>query len=463
MTARLNPPGKAGCCRRPGRLVPSSAGDMTTDTQAQGRSHDVLVWGRHRISHDGTDVDDEVEELVRRHAPALIVLPEGRPDDREPYPEGHSDYHPRTVELFLSEARLLRRATTAAVRTIYVFLMVAAPAVIVLAIVGRVHTGPLSLELAMFGAVLLAAGLALLVAVVRSSRVPAGEQPALAEALAADLDQGRVAFVLTVAPGWSIRGASARLAWSAYCETVANRGTEFPHTAYLRVIRDSGMAELALQFWFFFAYNHWANEHEADWESATLFFGSRERGSRRPVAIALSNHLGCLWRAWGDVTTFDMEAEEHPVAYVARGSHALYFEPKSTGFDPVLARQIPTPLIALRLAVTRRTTLELKRDFVPNVWFAKHGPSPRSAIPYEIQPLPATLDALNPSSVAHPWAKFWWLRYQGGWSRSRPISGPAWQAGRWYRPFEWVSNEGQADAHWEDVFTRGRNSITTPD
>ena len=63
---------------------------------------------------------------------------------------------------------------------------------------------------------------------------------------------------------------------------------------YGRVVRDNGY--IALQYWFFYAFNDWrssfygVNDHESDWETATIYVVEDERGDVRPVWLAYSSH-----------------------------------------------------------------------------------------------------------------------------------------------------------------------------
>jgi hypothetical protein len=97
-----------------------------------------------------------------------------------------------------------------------------------------------------------------------------------------------------------------------------------PPTYYYRIVEDGGYT--VVQYWFFYAYNDFAtshggvNDHEADWESAHLFFKGDE-----PVWTTYSSHVGHgkeLGRLW-DASQMEFEGD-HPVIYVAAGSHANY-------------------------------------------------------------------------------------------------------------------------------------------
>lgn len=112
-----------------------------------------------------------------------------------------------------------------------------------------------------------------------------------------------------------------------------------------RVIRESGW--IVVQYWFFYVYNNWrsafsgANDHEADWEMVCVYLADQpDRGAAangqdeanaparyRPEWVAYASHDYAgddLRRRWDDP---ELETiNQHPVVYVAAGSHAGYFQ-----------------------------------------------------------------------------------------------------------------------------------------
>ena len=81
--------------------------------------------------------------------------------------------------------------------------------------------------------------------------------------------------------------------------------------------------KLALQYWFFYAFNDFNNLHEGDWEMIQLNFDAsdaREALSKPPVEVGYSSHEGAERASWGDEkVTLD---GTHPVVFPAAGSHA---------------------------------------------------------------------------------------------------------------------------------------------
>lgn len=104
------------------------------------------------------------------------------------------------------------------------------------------------------------------------------------------------------------------------------------YTCYYRITRDHDY--LCLQYRFFYSYNDWAtsfggmNDHEGDWEGMYLFFRLNSAGNFQepPAYLTYIGHHSRLTKPWKhhDVTLDG----NHPVAYVAGGSHATYPECK---------------------------------------------------------------------------------------------------------------------------------------
>lgn len=88
-----------------------------------------------------------------------------------------------------------------------------------------------------------------------------------------------------------------------------------------------------LQYWFFYFYNDFnligrflgAGRHEGDWEMIQL----RLRDDDEPDFAVYSQHKHAGVRRWDQVDL--VPGTKRPVVYVARGSHACYFEPGPHG------------------------------------------------------------------------------------------------------------------------------------
>ena len=90
-------------------------------------------------------------------------------------------------------------------------------------------------------------------------------------------------------------------------------------TVYWRISHQPSTGRLAVEYWFLYLYNDFADRHEADWEGVTVVV---DNGA--PLGVSFSQHQGRTWSAWPATLT-----DNHPVVYVAAGSHANYPAPGS--------------------------------------------------------------------------------------------------------------------------------------
>jgi Vacuolar protein sorting-associated protein 62 len=184
-------------------------------------------------------------------------------------------------------------------------------------------------------------------------------------------------------------------------------------TAYARVVADSAARSLALQYWFFYAYNDYNNKHEGDWEMIQLVFATADPGealAQLPARVGYSQHEGGEAARWG-AEKLALVGETHPVVYPAAGSHANYFEPA--------------------LYLGRSASQGVGCDDAT-------GPS-RDVVPHVV---------LVPSDPEAARAAYPWLGYQGHWGEKQsafyngptgPNTKPQWRA-----PIAW------ADEAWRD-------------
>jgi hypothetical protein len=108
----------------------------------------------------------------------------------------------------------------------------------------------------------------------------------------------------------------------------SSQGAAPDFTYYYRTVRQGSY--LNLQYWFFYAYNDWANgyggfnDHEGDWEGFHVFFRLDEAGRpiEPPAYVCYLGHHSRMTKPWDHP---DVEkVGSHPVIYVAAGSHASY-------------------------------------------------------------------------------------------------------------------------------------------
>jgi hypothetical protein len=97
---------------------------------------------------------------------------------------------------------------------------------------------------------------------------------------------------------------------------------------YAHVATDPGFPDqVALQYWFFYAFNHFNNTHEGDWEMIQLVFEASDAAEaldEDPVEVGFSSHEGAERTGWGD-EKLEIVDGTHPVVYPAAGSHANKF------------------------------------------------------------------------------------------------------------------------------------------
>ena len=124
-------------------------------------------------------------------------------------------------------------------------------------------------------------------------------------------------------PGNSLDPGCTYEKWSD--ERIAELGL-VPST-YARVVREEGRpGQLALQYFFYWVYNDFLDDHESDWEMVQLTFDAdtpEEALTRDPVTITFAQHERGENATWDEAKAqFD---GTHIVTYPASGSHADYF------------------------------------------------------------------------------------------------------------------------------------------
>ncbi len=259
----------------------------------------------------------------------------------------------------------------------------------------------------------------------------------------------------------------------------------YPHTIYARVIEGRELPEIgedhpladaiALQYWWFLFYNDAWNRHQGDWEGVTLFL-HRGPDDFVPVGAAYSCHDLGRWRRWQDIQRVDDAGRDdpdgdHPVVYLARGSHAAYFDYNENGYHPSMTRTLRVPFlgdysIPSQFVLETRTAIDWVADahshfgngvtvFTDNV---------------RVMPPERVLRDLPALRADDEW---WWLAYRGLWGAPEFLPffggsgprGPKWQGVKWTNPFRWVMRHCIADelpywmemfASWEAVDDSGR-------
>jgi hypothetical protein len=136
-----------------------------------------------------------------------------------------------------------------------------------------------------------------------------------------ELGQGLYGYHLDF-PGNALQPGCDYLNWQEHL------GAERTPTAYAHVVTDPQHPdEIALQYWFFYVFNHWNNLHEGDWEMIQLVFHAPTAAAAlgtSPVEIGYSQHEGAERAAWHD-SKLERVDGTHPVVHPADGSHANFY------------------------------------------------------------------------------------------------------------------------------------------
>lgn len=300
---------------------------------------------------------EERRILLRRFAPVLVLFPETRaeapyPDDGDAIYTRRGSYHPRAHTLFLREARVRYRWP-------------------VLLREPRLLWRPRSPEEERERARQSIDRDTLQRAVEAHRRDPRytglGEA-ALRAAVLAELVQRRLADRIRALDLPLPRGRNLKH-WQAYFDLLDRADPQTRRaTVYGRVVQglarlgtdaappgapttqvstygpyDVSQQRVALQYWFHYYYDDWANRHEGDWESITLLLeldrevigAGRELdelallGGVTVQDVGYSTHEDGFRRLWPDV---QKTADGRPIVYVARGSSASYFAWQLDGY-----------------------------------------------------------------------------------------------------------------------------------
>jgi hypothetical protein len=175
-------------------------------------------------------------------------------------------------------------------------------------------------------------------------------------------------------------------------------GPTGPSVVYGRYAVRAGT--IVLQYWFFYDDNFWSltyppsdlvwQAHEGDWEVVTVVLNANQQ----PVEAGYSQHCTGQRRPWATVPK--VPATEHPVVFVATGSHANLFAP---GVQPIALSCFPPEAVAFF-----RTFRVLPVDV--NVPARVLGPGTTS------------VERLTDNGPR-------WLRFPGTWGEAQYIHAPA--------------------------------------
>ncbi len=230
----------------------------------------------------------------------------------------------------------------------------------------------------------------------------------------------------------AIRSQEGGQAWRAYGEVRKSAGDAAAPVVYGRYVDGP---KPALHYWYLYAYNDAVNDHEGDWESVAIELDS----DGVPVGAGYSGHEGGFRREWDRV----LKDGDRPLVYVARGSHAAYFEHLADGHRTnslSYPKNLP-PLAdaALSAALDLFGKIRALRDHTPAHPDDASEPALRRGVLLqpEVRMFPAGESGQTPD--------FWWMGLCGRWGSSHVrlrgtiAPAPPWEKGeKWRDPASWI-------------------------
>ncbi|MEQ8833530.1 MAG: hypothetical protein RIG88_07950 [Roseitalea porphyridii] len=113
-----------------------------------------------------------------------------------------------------------------------------------------------------------------------------------------------------------------------YAEWAERISAGTPPTVYARVVSEPGFPDrIALQYWFYYVFNDWNNNHEGDWEMIQIVFpagSAQEALGVSPEQVGYSQHSSAERAEWGD-DKLELVDGTRPVVHPAAGSHANFY------------------------------------------------------------------------------------------------------------------------------------------
>jgi hypothetical protein len=249
----------------------------------------------------------------------------------------------------------------------------------------------------------------------------------------------------------------------------------YPRTIYARVLQGRELPEIpevhpladavAIQYWWYLFYNDAWNRHQSDWEGVTVYLLHVGDGQYRPLGSAYGAHDLGRWRRWDDLERVDDSGEQsdagtHTVVYVARGSHASYFEYNLNGYHPSMTRKLRLPFFG-DYSIPSQFVLET-RSAIDWVADAHTGAGNGMRVMVDDVPVMPPEKVLRDPEALSKDDEWWWLAYRGLWGSPEALPffggsgprGPREQGVRWDNPFQWVMRECIADdlPYWIAMF-----------
>ena len=261
--------------------------------------------------------------------------------------------------------------------------------------------------------------------------------PSKKQAEAAGFIKNKVIEANGETSGWEIDTAAyssgdSTAAWAAYGQWLAEEEEARRCVTYARCVPQGD--RLALQYWYLYIYNDAGNTHEGDWEMASLLLDP----ASGPEWVGYAGHTGGAKRQWSKVN----KDGDHPLVFVARGSHAAYLDHMPKGHKSLhldLDKGLKPPLnqiVGLLQNAAQRTLY---------FWGVRdHTPAPDKAerVTPEVR--------LIPDSAPVDDDDWWWMNLNCRWgsahARISDFRGPfpPWtKADKWPRPRAWIEERNE--------------------
>ena len=235
---------------------------------------------------------------------------------------------------------------------------------------------------------------------------------------------------------------NARKAWKTYGEwlTKGDAVEARKLVTYARCKPDTGSGMIALQYWYLYIYNDAGNTHEGDWEMATIELDP----VKGPTRVAYSGHNGGARRRWEGIS----RDGEHPLIYVARGSHAAYLEHMPLGhktahldFDKGFGFPLKQIVLFFENVLMKSFYFWGVRDYTASIDDEGDGNRGFPQAP-EVRVMPDSASVYD--------EHWWWMNLNCRWGSSHTrirdfiAPEPAWmKPDKWETPLVWLAKQNE--------------------
>jgi len=185
--------------------------------------------------------------------------------------------------------------------------------------------------------------------------------------------------------------------------------------------------KIVLQYWFFYPFNDFKNDHEGDWEMIQIIL---DKNTEIPESATYAYHDGGETFQWKDIDKIEDKItgeKTHPKVFVARGSHASYATPGTRSFKVI-------KLLKLKGFQDETTAngIALYPERVES-WLLENVISHQK---YKLIPIPPTCQTWS----VYCWSGFWGKRVGGVCFGCDGARSPGKQGEKWENPIKWAKD-----------------------